>query len=144
MDHLILRSHDTKLITCCRRILCDCFLISYILCLSFCISGCSQIADKLIELISTKERGPGPLPQQSPVVLSPEMSIDRTKIEKKQVLTSPSHEPIQQSFERSPTANTNHIPSLTPIAQPPVGIKVTPSPHTSHPVDVSGMKNNDW
>ena len=143
MIYFILRSQDTKPIACCRRILCDCFLISYILCLSFCISGCSQIADKLIGLISTKEREPRPLPQ-SPVVLSPEMSLDRAKIETKQVLTQPSHEPIQQPIERSPTANTNHTPAPTTITAPPVGRYSTPSPHPSQPVDVSGMKSNDW
>lgn len=118
-------------------------LVLYILCLSLSISGCSQIADKLIEIAFTRESVSKPIPQES-VAPSQGTPSDRANLEIKPVLIKPSQEQIQQSNERSQTASTDPIEAPTTITQPPVIRYAAPRPHRSQPIDVSGMKNNDW
>ena len=119
------------------------FLVLYVFCLSLTISGCSQIADKLVEIVYTRESSLKPIPQ-APVSPTPEMSSDRANLEVKPLLIQPSQEPVQQSNERSQTSNTKPIEATTTITPPSITIYAAPRPHPSQPIDVSGMNKNDW
>lgn len=121
----------------------SCLKVFYCVIVTFCITGCSQIADKLVEVVFTKENGTKTAPQ-APIVNPPARSTETTNIDTKQAPAQATHETRQQSSEQAPSTNSNEALTSITTTSPTVIKHAAPKPHPTQPVDVSGMKNNDW
>lgn len=106
-------------------------------------TGCSQISDKLVDIFSIKGNVVQP-PVPAPLTTNPVIVISQPNAAIKSTNNQSLTVTKEQTTQAAPsTANTEApIPAIT---NPSPILKRTPlKPHPSQPIDVSGIKSNDW